>query len=140
MTVCRLLMLFLAAHGVPLRLSAQAAARIDSITIVSVSPSEPVRRGLPVEFTLKVDVLLASADSAAVQLLTNSQDSHRFQQVTTTPIHRGRQRITILTRVVPVDWGSEGQFGLMLSIAPTPQQRGLWRPTVSVRQPIRVTP
>ena len=58
----------------------------DSVQIVSVSPSQPVRRGLPMAFVVEVSVNLSSADSATLILMTNRSDPVRFETVARTAI------------------------------------------------------
>lgn len=121
-------------------LDAQAArTKVDTISLTSVVPSQPVRRGVPVDFELQVTIRFNSADSGSVLLMANTDDPKKFRRVTSVNIHRGLQTITLTGRVVPTDWGSEGQFALMVSTAPQ-REGGSYSPTVSVRQSILTVP
>ena len=118
-----------------------AAAQQDAVTVVSVAPSEPVTRGVEVEFTFDVDVIVGSRNEAVVQLGFNSERPNSWKMVAQEVVRRGGQRVTLKAVVIPVDWRERGKFSALINIGPTVEQRaGPYTPTASVSYPIEVIP
>jgi hypothetical protein len=91
----------------------------DSVTVVTVTPSDPLHRGVPTEIAVVVDVVLATMDSAQLAAGFNTGDAKRYRMGADAALHRGRQRITLRASVVPVDWSAQGsKFGYIVNIRP----------------------
>jgi hypothetical protein len=118
-----------------------AAVQQDAVTVISVTPSEPVTRGVEVEFTFEIDVILGSGNDAIVQLGFNSERPNSWRMVAQEIVRRGGQRIVLKAVVIPVDWRERGRFSALINIAPPVEQRaGSYTPTASVSYPIEVIP
>jgi hypothetical protein len=101
-----------------------AAQERNAITVVSLTPAGPWRRGVPLAVVMRCDVTLATMDSADVALGFSIDDPHRFRMLASTRLHRGRQQVTLNATVLPVDWSATGaQFGYIVNIRPIPQPR-----------------
>jgi hypothetical protein len=117
------------------------AAQQDAVTIVSVTPSGPVSRGVEVEFTFEVDVTLSTRSEAVVHLGFNSEQPGNWRMVAQQVVHGGDQRVVLKAVVIPVDWRERGRFSALVNIGPGPnQQGGRYTPTASVSYPIEVVP
>jgi hypothetical protein len=118
-----------------------AAAQQDVVTVVSVTPSDPVTRGVEVEFTFEIDVIVGSANDAMVELGFNSDRPNSWKIVAQQTVQRGGQRVVLKAVVIPVDWRERGRFSALINIAPPIAQRaGSYTPTASVSHPIEVIP
>lgn len=119
----------------------EGPAQQDVVTVVSVTPSDPVSRGVEVEFTFEIDVIVASANDAVVELGFNSDRPNGWKIVAQQTVQRGGQRVVLKGVVIPVDWRERGRFSALINIAPPIAQRaGSYTPTASVSYPIEVVP
>jgi hypothetical protein len=131
-------MTVLIASVVAVTLTSCSSAR-DEIHVISVMPAYPVTRGVPALFKVVVDVDLESGSSGIAQIGFNDRDVRLYRILERRTLNRGQQRITFETTAVPVDWGRQGDFGLMVNMGP-PKSSPSWTPTASSVQPIAVKP
>ena len=113
--------------------------RRDRIAILSVSPSPPLTRGVPVELTIDVAVDLQSTDAGDAMIGFNTEGPVRFMMVDNHKLQPGVQQFTFVVTVTPIDWGDRGDFSVMVSMGP--ERNGAeWRPTAADRRALSVEP
>jgi hypothetical protein len=88
---------------------------VDRVRIISVNP-ESVTRGVPVELTVVAEGDLESLPSGLIQLGFNDSDLSGFHMVDRKEIGHGVSRVELKRMVVPVDWGKDGDFTVMVNI------------------------
>jgi hypothetical protein len=113
-----------------------APSAVDRVRIVSVSP-ESVTRGVPIELAVVVEADLESAPSGIIRLGVNDFDVALFDMVDLKEVSHGLQRVEFKRMVVPVDWGREGHFTMVVKIGGP--VKNPWFPLSSAEQKIAVT-
>jgi len=111
----------------------------DAIEILAVSP-QPLTRGVPVEVTIDVRVSLESSFEARLGVGFNGQDPVRFTERDSRIVESGTQQITVITQVIPVDWGERGDFAVSVYLLPDAKGSGPLEPLASERQSLEVVP
>jgi hypothetical protein len=129
------------AAAVPERAGAQD---VDSITVVEIRPSTPLKRGVPSTVSLDLDVTLRSMDIGEVVAAFNTQGPKLYPKAASTRVRRGKQRITLTATVAAVDWSSQAaEFAYVVNIRPigvAPDARGRTPGYATVRGTIKVVP
>lgn len=131
--------LILLAAGVP-RAGAQTQAGRDTVRIISVSPAAPWTRGVPTEVHVEIEAVLRSADSGIVRLGFNTTDPNAWTNKQARDVHAGRQRVIFVAHTVPVDWGDDGIFSLLVTMLAKPLAQGPRRPIALDRERIGTVP
>jgi hypothetical protein len=105
--------------------TARAPAPSDSVRITSVSPADSVTRGVPQNIRVEVDVALHSLDSAVAMVGFDTESPVKWTTSVAQQqrIHAGHHHLTFTARVVPVDWGMTGSFGVRVFVGGAPPQR-----------------
>ena len=116
-----------------------AASPADRVRILSVSPAEPLTRGVPVVLTITVETDLGSTSSGVVQIGFNDEELNHFRIRQGQQLHSGRNTSTFTCRIVPVDWGSKGHFTVEAYVG-GPLTRPSWAPTAATKAVIDVKP
>jgi hypothetical protein len=113
-----------------------APSAMDRVRIVSVSP-ESVTRGVPIVLTVVVEGDLESTPSGIIRLGFNDSEVALFDMVDLREVSHGVHRVEFKRMVVPVDWGREGDFTMMVNIGGP--LKNPWSPLSAAKQKIVVT-
>jgi hypothetical protein len=111
----------------------------DHARVLSVSPGGPLTRGVPVVLTITIEADLESGRSGMVQIGFNDEEVNRFRMIQGRQLHPGRDTVVFTCRVVPVDWGTQGQFTVEAYVG-GPLTRPSWTPTTATKAIIAVKP
>jgi hypothetical protein len=114
--------------------------KADSVRILAVSVSGPVRDGVQDEFTVEIEYSLDSADAAMASIGFNSDDPSRFRMTGKKKILRGTNVLTLKALVVPKDWKERGDFIVYVNLTPYPVPRGRYTPLASTERVIDFGP
>ncbi|MCA1590301.1 MAG: hypothetical protein LC734_07920 [Acidobacteria bacterium] len=100
----------------------------DSVRIVSVSATAPVKDGVQNEFTVDIEYKLESVKEAMVAIGFNLDDPGRFRMTGKKKISGGTNTITMKALVSPKDWKERGDFIVYVNISPYPVPKHRYTP------------
>jgi len=90
----------------------------DTIRIIALQPSGPVKAGVETKFTIEIETELRSAKEGTARVWFNLKSPTGYRNVERRDLREGSQRITFVATVTPVDWASRGQFTMVVNIGP----------------------
>lgn len=111
----------------------------DKIRITSLQPSGPVRAGVETRFTIEIEAELRSAKEGIARVWFNLKSPTGYRNVERRDLHEGRQRITFLATVTPVDWAARGDFAMVVNMGPKATDAE-WAATAFAQKTISVKP
>jgi len=110
----------------------------DTIRVIAVEPSGPVKPGIETTFNIQIEADLGSAKEGLARVAFNLDSPTSYRVVSRRDIHQGKQKVSFAVKVVPVDWTAKrGQFEMMINMGPKPVEN-IWAPTAFVRKVIPV--
>lgn len=95
----------------------------DSVQIESVTP-QPLIPGQETVVTVKVKYTVRSVPQAMVNVAFNSTNATAFRSSDYKVVERGSGEAEITARVTPADWGEQGPFGALVTLAVYPRTPG----------------
>jgi hypothetical protein len=110
----------------------------DTIRIIALQPSGPVKPGIETTFNIQIEADLGSAKEGLARVAFNLDSPTSYRIVSRRDLHEGKQKVSFAVKVVPVDWAAkQGQFEVMVNMGPKPTE-SIWAPTAFVRKAIPV--
>ena len=113
------------------------ATSADRVKITSVTPAQPVVRGVENEFTVEVEYALDSADEGELNLGFNAERPNAFRMYDGRIVQKGAGTATLKAKVVPVDWGERARFTVLVNLSRHPHE-ARWRTLAGDKQEIQV--
>jgi hypothetical protein len=95
----------------------------DSVQIESITP-EPLIPGQQTDVTVKVKYTLRSLPQAMINLGFNVANEATVRSVNYHVVEKGSGEVEITGRVIPVDWGAQSPFRIMVGLGVYPHTPG----------------
>jgi hypothetical protein len=112
----------------------------DSIRILEVTSSTPVRDGVENEFTVKIEYDLQSSDEATASIGFNSDDPGRYRITGRKKVAGGTNVLMLKGVIAPKDWKDRGDFIVYVNLSPYPAGQSRFRPYATAEKVIDFEP
>jgi hypothetical protein len=125
-------LIMLAASGLATHILAK-----DKVKIISITPASVLVSGAEAQVEVEIEYELESKDAGEIALGFNTKRPNEFVMQEKTIVKKGKGRVTLRTKVQPVDWKDAAPFFAHVNISEYPHSE-VWRTLADTQKKIKI--